>query len=198
MWRADEFVDHFAAHIGDLVAHIVGRHDLLALLEHDLALVVEHVVVFQDVLAHLEIARFDLLLRFFERLVHPRMGDRFAFFETQPLQDRIHALRPEDAHQVVLQAQEEFRRAGIALTARTAAQLVVDAPAFVAFRADDVETAGGERALFVGGDFGADLRVRGWRARLRRRCRRARCGCACRHCRPAGCRCRGPPCWWRW
>ena len=30
----DELVDHLVAHVGDLVAHVVGRHDLLALLEH--------------------------------------------------------------------------------------------------------------------------------------------------------------------
>ncbi len=45
------------------------RHHLTALLEYDLALVVHHVVVFEDVLADIEVARFDLLLRLFERLV---------------------------------------------------------------------------------------------------------------------------------
>ena len=128
-----------------------------ALLEDHLALVVEHVVVFQDVLADLEVARFDLLLRLFQRLVHPGMGDRFARLQAEPREDRIHALRAEDAHQIVLQRQEEFRGAGIALAARAAAQLVVDAPAFVPLGADDVETAGGQRLLLVGGDFGADL-----------------------------------------
>ena len=53
--------------------------------------------------------------------------------------------------------QEEFGGAGIALAARTAAQLVVDAPAFMALGADHVEAAGGQRLLLVGGDFGADL-----------------------------------------
>ncbi len=44
--------------------------------------------------------------------------------------------------QVVFERDEEFRRAGIALAAGAAAQLVVDAPAFVALAADDVEPAG--------------------------------------------------------
>ncbi len=96
------------------------------------------------------------------------MGDGFAFFEAEALQQRIHALRSEDAHQIVLQAQEEFRGARIALTARTAAQLVVDAPAFVALGADDIEPARCERAFLVGGDFGADLRGARARSRLRR------------------------------
>ena len=73
------------------------------------------------------------------------------------LEHALHALRAEDAHQIVLQAQEELRGAGIALAARTAAQLIVDAPAFVAFGADDVEPARGQHPLLVGRDFGADL-----------------------------------------
>ena len=79
---------------------------------------------------------------------------------SRPSRCRIASIRSrtEDAHQIVLQAQEELRRAGVALAARTAAQLVVDAPAFVALRADDVEPARGQRAFLVGGDFGADLR----------------------------------------
>ena len=53
--------------------------------------------------------------------------------------------RAEDAHQVVFERQEEARAAGIALAARAAAQLVVDAAALVALGADHVEAAGFER-----------------------------------------------------
>ena len=59
----------------------------------------------------------------------------------------VHAVGAEDAHQVVLQRQEEFRAAGVALAAGAAAQLVVDAAAFMAFGGEDVETAGGERLV---------------------------------------------------
>ena len=130
---------------------------ILALLEDHLALVVQHVVEFQDVLADLEVARFDLLLRLFQGLVDPGMGDRFALLQAEARQHRIHALRSEDAHQIVLQAEEELGGAGVALAARAAAQLVVDAPAFVALGADDVEPARGDHLFLVGGDFGADL-----------------------------------------
>ena len=78
---------------------------------------------------------------------------------------RVHALGAEDAHQIVLQRQEEFGGAGIALAAGAAAQLVVDAAAFMALGADHIEAAGGQRLLLVGGDFGADARrSRGWRS----------------------------------
>ncbi len=128
------------------ISSIVSRTDScamksLALLEHDLALVVHDVVVLQDVLADVEVARLDLLLRLLDRLVDPGMDDRLAFLEAELLQHAVHAVGAEDAHQVVLERQVELRAAGIALAAGAAAQLVVDAPRFVALGADDVEPA---------------------------------------------------------
>ena len=53
-----------SAHVGDRVRQmLVGIHELDALLEDDLALIIQHVVVLQQVLADVEVARFDLLLR---------------------------------------------------------------------------------------------------------------------------------------
>src|SRR5690606_22481236 len=95
------------------------------------------IVVLQQVLADVVVARFDLLLRLLQRLVHPGVNDGLAFLEAQAAQHGVHALRPEDAHEVVFQREEELGGAGVALAARAAAQLVVDAPAFVALRAQD-------------------------------------------------------------
>ena len=138
----DEVVDDAGAHLGDRLLERLLRHHLAALLEDDLALVVHHVVVLQHVLAHVEVARLDLLLRLLQRLVDPGMDDRLVLLQAEPLQHRVHALGAEDAHQIVLQRQEELRAARIALAARAAAQLVVDAAALVALGADDVEAAG--------------------------------------------------------
>jgi hypothetical protein len=60
-----------------------------------------------------------------------------------------HALGAEDAHQVVFERQEELRRAGIALAAGAAAELVVDAAAFVPLGAEDMEPSGGDHFLLV-------------------------------------------------
>ena len=127
MWLGDEVVDDAVAHVVDGGAHALLGHELAALLEHDLALVVHDVVVFQDVLAHVEVARFDLLLRLLDGLVDPGMDDRLVLLQAELLQHAVHALGPEDAHQVVLQRQEELGAPGIALAAGAAAQLVVDA-----------------------------------------------------------------------
>ena len=58
------------------------------------------------------------------------------------LQHAVELVRPEDAHQVVFEREEELRAAGIALAAGAAAQLVVDAPALVALGAEHEEPAG--------------------------------------------------------
>src|SRR6185437_5107296 len=50
-------------------------------------------------------------------------------------------MRSEDAHQIVFEREVEARRAGIALAAGAAAQLVVDAARLVALGRDDVQPA---------------------------------------------------------
>ena len=144
----DQIVDHVVAHVGDDFRRRLVVHPFDALLEDDLALVVHHVVEFQDVLADVEVARFDLLLRLFQRLVDPGMDDRLVLLQPELLQHAVELVGAEDAHQIVFERQEEFGVAGIALAAGTAAQLVVDAPAFVPLGAEHVEAAGGER-LFL-------------------------------------------------
>jgi hypothetical protein len=188
-------LDDVVAHLGDGLGDVLG-HELDALLEDDLALVVHHVVVFQEVLADVEVARLDLLLRLLQRLVDPGMDDRLALLEAELLQHAVHAVGAEDAHQVVLQRQEELGAAGIALAAGAAAQLVVDAPALVALGAQHVEAAGGERRCFSATS--ARIASSGARARPSSSMPPSSGRCACRHCRRAGCRCRGRPCWWRW
>ena len=73
--------DHLAAHVGDRLGDVGGAHDLPALLVDHLALGVHHVVVFEEVLADVEVARLDLLLRLLERPVDPRMDDRLALVQ---------------------------------------------------------------------------------------------------------------------
>ena len=52
-----------------------------------------------------------------------------------------HAVGTEQAHEIVFQRDEELRGAGVALAARAAAQLVIDAAGFVPLGADDVQAA---------------------------------------------------------
>ena len=152
----DKVVDDVLAHLRDRVRQALGIHQLDALLEDDLALVIHHVVVLQKVLADVEVARLDLLLCLFEGLVDPGMDDRLVFLEAELLQHAVHAFGAEDTHQVVLQGQVEFRTAGIALAAGTAAQLIVDAAALMTLRCKHVEAAGGQRLFLQALDIRAD------------------------------------------
>jgi hypothetical protein len=104
----DHVLDDILAHLGDGLRDVLAFHQLDALLEDDLALVVHHVVELEQVLADVEVARLDLLLRLFQCLVDPGMDDRLALLEAELLQHAVHAVGAEDAHQVVLQRQEEL------------------------------------------------------------------------------------------
>ncbi len=136
-------------------------HEIDALLEDDLALIVHHVVEFEQVFARIEVARLDLLLGLFQRPVDPGVGDGLVFLDAELAQHVVHALGPEDAHQVVFQREVEFGGAGVALAARAAAELVVDAPAFVAFGAEHIKPASRQRDLLLLLDVGVDLRALG-------------------------------------
>ena len=114
-----------------LAAHAVDR----------LALLVHHVVVFEDVFAGGEVLGFDGLLRGRDALGDHVALDRHIFFHAEPEHQVLHALAAEDAHQVVLQREIEARAAGVALASRAAAKLVIDTPRFVALGAYDVQPA---------------------------------------------------------
>ena len=176
-----------------------------------------HVVELQDVLADVEVARLDLLLRLLQRLVDPGMDDRLVLLQAELGQHAVELVGAEDAHQVVFERQEELRAARIALAAGAAAQLVVDAPALVALGAEHEQPAGlghGLAGLSLAGAistissaFSAISRKRSMSALICSIASRfsassvmsaVSCGCACRRCRRAGCRCRGRPCWSRW
>ena len=105
--------------------------DVVALLVDDLALVVGDVVVLEKLLADIEVARLDLPLRALDRARDDAGLDRLAVGHLQPLHDRAHAVAGKDAHQRIVEAEVEARRARVALAARAAAQLVVDAAALV-------------------------------------------------------------------
>ena len=51
-------------------------------------------------------------LRLFQRLVDPGMGDGLVLLEARAPQHGVHALGPEDAHQIVFEREEELRAPG--------------------------------------------------------------------------------------
>ena len=69
------------------------------------------------------------------------MGDDLTLLGAELVHRVGQAVTHEQAHEVVLDRDEELARAGIALTSLIGPELAVDAPRLVAFRAQDVEAA---------------------------------------------------------
>ncbi len=82
-----------------------------------LALDVHHVVVFQRVLADGEVLGLDFLLGSFDGFGDHAVGDDFPFFHTEAIHDAAEPIAAEQAHEIILQRQEEDRGAGVPLTA---------------------------------------------------------------------------------
>jgi hypothetical protein len=94
----------------------------------DGALLVEHLVVLQDVLADLEVLLLDLRLGAADGLGDHARLDRHVVRHVESRHDRLDEVAVEAPHQVVVERQVEPRLALVALAAGAPAQLVVDAP----------------------------------------------------------------------
>ena len=108
----DEIVDHVVAHVGDGLGDMLVLHEVDALLEDDLALVVHDVVVLQDVLADVEVARLDLLLRLLERLVDPGMDDRLVLLQAELRQHAVQLSEPKMRIRSSCSDRKNFERPG--------------------------------------------------------------------------------------
>ncbi len=184
-------------HVGDGLVDRLVAHQIEPRSKMTCALVVHHVVVFQQVLADVEVARLDLLLRLFQRLVDPGMNDGLVLLETQLLRACRRACR---SRRCVIRSSSSDRknlewpgrpggRNGRATGCRCAALVPFGAeahrgrPAASAFsfsRATCLRISSA-RGLFFSRSRGP-ISVISWRMP------------ACRRCRRAECRCRGRPC----
>ena len=124
---------------------------LLTLVVDDLPLLVHDVVVFQDGLTGLEVPGLHGGLGVFDGLGEHLVLDGGVLVQIEALHHGLNPLAAEQAHQVVLQGDIEPGLAGVALTAGTAAELVVDPAGLVALRADDEQAAGRPDLFRLGG-----------------------------------------------
>ena len=98
MFLVTSLAHHLVPQIDDRLANILVPHNIDALIKNDLTLIIHDVVVLEHILACIEVARFDLLLRFLQGLVDPGVRNRLAFLQPELLQHAVHAIRPEDTH----------------------------------------------------------------------------------------------------
>ncbi len=110
----------------NLPGQILGIQNGIALLINHFTLVVGYVVILQQLLAHVKVARLNLALCALDAARHNAGFNGFTIGHLQAVHDGLDAITGEDAHQRVIQTQIEARRAWVALAAGTATQLVVD------------------------------------------------------------------------
>ena len=139
---AGDVVGHgFADHAEDRVLHAVAVEHLIALRIDDLALAVHDVVILQHVAADAEVALLDLVLGALDGAGQHLVLNRHILLDAEQLHHVVDALAAEQAHEVVLKREVEAGGAGVALTAGTSAQLVVNAAGLMPLGAEDKQTA---------------------------------------------------------
>ena len=137
----EQIVEGVADHPEHLVLQIVLlQHAPPPGIDH-LPLLVHHVVVFQQVLADVEVTALHLLLRALDGTGDHRMGDHLAFLRAEAIHHTGDALRAEQAHQIVLEGNKERRSPRIPLTRAPSPKLAVYPAGLVPLRADDVKPA---------------------------------------------------------
>jgi hypothetical protein len=119
----------------EFLGPVDAEQELLAQLVDRLALLVHDVVVFEQVLAHVEVSLFDLSLRVLNAARDPRMDDGLVVRHPHALHEGLDAVPREDAHEIVFERKIEAAGARIALTTGATTQLIVDAARLVALGA---------------------------------------------------------------
>src|SRR5262245_48325533 len=145
----DDLLEVLVLERADRLGQVLVAEDLVALGVDGLALAVDDVVELDDALADVEVEAFDAALGALDRLADDAGLDVVLLVEPEALHHRGDPLRGKALHQVVVEREVEARRAGVPLPARAASELVVDAAALVALRADDVQAAGLDDPLVV-------------------------------------------------
>ena len=115
---------------------------LTALGVDDLALLVHDVIVFQNGLTGLEVAALHGGLGVFDGTGQHLVFDGGILVQIEFLHHVLDAVAAEQTHEVIFQRDIEPGLAGVALTAGTATELIVDPAGFVALGADDEQAAG--------------------------------------------------------
>ena len=124
-----------------LLVQVVAVQHPASLGVDDGALLVQHLVVLEHVLADLEVLLLDLRLRRTDRAGDHLRFDRHLVGNVQRVHDLLDRRAVEQPHQVVAEREVEARLPRVALTTGAPAQLVVDAPRVVPLGAEHVKPA---------------------------------------------------------
>lgn len=90
-------------HAHDVLAQVLAEEDLAALAVHDFTLLVHDIVILEDVLADVEVARLDLLLRVLDGIRDELVFDWLVLVHAELVHDARDAVRGEEAQQIVFE-----------------------------------------------------------------------------------------------
>ncbi len=125
--------------VADLAGEVVALEHAAPLLVDHHALRVHDVVVLEDVLTRDEVLLLDLLLGALDLPGEDLRLHGLVVGDLEALHDPVDPVAGEEPHEVVLGGEVEAGLARVALTARAAAELVVDPAGLVALGAEDVQ-----------------------------------------------------------
>ncbi len=150
--RADVGVDRVVHEVLHLLMQVLALQDAAPLAVDDLTLAVEDLVVLQNVLTGLEVLLLDLRLRRRDRARHHLVLDGHIVRDVRHRHHALDHLGLEQPHQVVAEGEVEAGLTGVALTAGTTAQLVVDTTRLVPLGTEHVQAAEGLDLFLLGLD----------------------------------------------
>ena len=96
-----------AQHLGDIFAQVVFDEDPVALLVNPFPLRVEHIVVFQQMLADIKVGAFHPRLRLFDQPADHAHFQGQSIVDLQALHQVVRLLAAEQAHQFVFHGEVE-------------------------------------------------------------------------------------------
>ena len=121
---------------------------LISLAVDNGTLLVHYVVVLEDLTAHRVVLALDVALSVLNLTGEHTHGERRVLVDVKHLGDTLHSVAAEQAHEVVLHGEVEHRRADVALTSASAAELIVYAARFVSLGTDNAQAADGDDLFF--------------------------------------------------
>ena len=142
-----DMTDHLGEQVLGVLFQVLAVDDLQSTRIDNLALLVSHLVVLEQLLARLGVASLDCVLGPLDGLCDHARLDRYLVGQGTA-HDPADGPGSEQPHELIFEREVEPAVARVALAARAAAELVVDPAALVALAAEDVQAA--EPADLVG------------------------------------------------
>ena len=118
--------DKLGYHLMDAVADILTVEHLTAFVIDNVTLGVHNIVVFQNGFTGLEVSALNCLLSLLDSAGKHLVVKRSVLINAEGLHHIHHSLRAEKTHYIIGHCNEEAAFAGVALTAGTATQLIID------------------------------------------------------------------------